>query len=299
MRKRLSFIPVGIVLALMLLPTSALADGTGDAGIAAAKCSRAAGLSALREHSNLDPWRMKLPAQVLCGAFLGPGSHAMVVVIEAETCNPDFGWLVFRLRGGSWHLAWKYPNGQLSLAAVGSNIKETVGIRRPTDDACQATGGTKTRTWHWNGSRFVVSAWTTHAAPAPTPSTTGFQVRLSAGFFLCGITLSPIAGEGGLAEAGGAFCLSHGSRPAEVNWHAANVQSNGDVTSCSEEVSMMRADCYTGQGNDEGLPYLSPGQETTVGPFTCKVLGTGVECTVTATGKGFLMTPESSAEVGG
>jgi hypothetical protein len=130
----------------------------------------------------------------------------------------------------------------------------------------------------------------------PTQSNpTGFQVRLTGGFFLCGITLSAVAGEG-LAAAGGAFCLSHGSPPAESNWHAANVQPDGQVTSCSEEVSMMSAECYSGQGNDIGLPYLSPGQASAVGPFICKVLETGVECTVTATGKGFLITPESVTE---
>ena len=61
----------------------------------------------------------------------------------------------------------------------------------------------------------------------------------------------------------------------------------------------MRADCYAGQGDDPGLSYLAPGQTSTVGPFTCKVLETGSECTVTATGKGFLITPESLTELGG
>jgi hypothetical protein len=135
--------------------------------------------------------------------------------------------------------------------------------------------------------------------PTPPPSdSTGFQVRLTGGFFLCSITLSASGGEA-LVNAGGAFCLSHGSPPAESNWHAANVQPNGQVTSCSEDVSMMRPDCYSGQGNDIGLSYLSPGQQTTVGPLTCKVLEAGVECTVAATGKGFLITPETVTEVGG
>jgi hypothetical protein len=62
---------------------------------------------------------------------------------------------------------------------------------------------------------------------------------------------------------------------------------------------MMRADCYSGQGDDPGLPDLSAGQASTVGPFTCKVLETGVECVVTATSKGFRVTPETVTEVGG
>jgi len=145
------------------------------------------------------------------------------------------------------------------------------------------------------GASFKVYTVSSRATPS---NPDGFQVRLAGGFFLCSIMGSAAGGEG-LAAGGGAFCLSHGSPPAESNWHAANVQPNGQVTSCSEEASMMRADCYSGQGDDLGLPYLSPGQQTDVAPFICKVLATGVECTVAATGKGFLITPETVMVLGG
>jgi len=60
----------------------------------------------------------------------------------------------------------------------------------------------------------------------------------------------------------------------------------------------MEVRCFEGNVG-EGTPTLSAGEVDTQGPFTCKVLATGVECTVTATGKGFVITPEAVTEVGG
>jgi hypothetical protein len=293
MRRRPRLISVGAVVALALMgmavPTGALAGGRSHAGTASAKCSRAAARSVLREHPRLDPFRTNLPAQVLCGAFLGPRSQAMVVVFEAETCNPDFGWAVFRLRAGRWHLVWTYPNGQLTLAAVGSGIKETVGILRPGDPRCKATGGTRTRTWHWNGKTFVASGWTKHLAPTPVISNpTEFYARPPGGFITCGFA-------GGVSEEQLVRCQGApvGSNPLES---VATLQPDGHLETCSRHQTEVR--CFEGNVG-ENTPTLSAGAVDAIGPFTCKVLATGVECTVTATGKGFLITPESVTEVGG
>jgi hypothetical protein len=213
----------------------------------------------------------------------------MVVVIEAETCHPDFGWVVFRLRAGSWHVAWKYPNGQLHLAAVGSKIEETVGILRPTDPRCNATGGTKTRSWHWNGSRFVASPWTTHLAPTPAPSNPPeFYARPAGGYITCGIA-------GGVSEEQRVHCQGApvGSNPLE---NVATLQPDGRVETCTRHQTEVR--CFEGNVG-ENTPILSAGKVVTIGPFTCKVLAAGVECRVNVTGKGFLITPESVKEVGG
>lgn len=51
---------------------------------------------------------------------------------------------------------------------------------------------------------------------------------------------------------------------------------------------------------DEISPLPFPvGKVITVGVFTCKVLETGVECTVTETGKGFVIPPETVTAIGG
>ena len=49
---------------------------------------------------------------------------------------------------------------------------------------------------------------------------------------------------------------------------------------------------------DENTPNFTVGRFVTVGRFACKVLESGVECTITATGKGFPITPESVTGVG-
>jgi hypothetical protein len=287
-RKGLCFIAVGVIVALAVIgtaaPASVPARGRSHAGVASAKCSRAAASALLREHPNLDPWLNKLPAQVLCGPFLGRGSKAMVVVNLAETCHPDFGWSVFRLTGGGWHFVWKLPDGQKSLAAVGSNIEETDSILRPSNSRCNPTGGTETRIWHWNGKRFVASPWTKHLA---APTALGF---LAGHGLNCEMRdePGPIADDNVLCES-----RRLASKGGEVFAQKATLQLDGQIASCSGQ----EAECQL--GNAGVVPTFPSGKIVTVGRFTCKVLATGVECTVTATGKGFLITPEAVTEVGG
>jgi hypothetical protein len=93
-------------------------------------------------------------------------------------------------------------------------------------------------------------------------------------------------------------CQSRQAYPSEEAGEAlvqaVTLQLNGQVTKgCSGHES----ECDP--GNPGIAPTFATGKVVTVGAFTCKVLETGVECTVTATGKGFVMTPESVTEVGG
>jgi len=85
----------------------------------------------------------------------------------------------------------------------------------------------------------------------------------------------------------------HGSNPLE---NVVTLAPDGQVESCSRHQTEVR--CFEGNVG-ENTPTLSAGEVDSIGPFTCKVLETGVECTVTATGKGFLITLESVTEVGG
>ncbi len=122
-------------------------------------------------------------AGVLCGAFLGPGSQAMVVSLTTGNCLPYVGWELYVLKAGAWQHVPLPPHGGLSghaPRAAGNDIQETLDVRRPGDTLCKPTGGTKTRVWHWNGTRLVAGPW--RQATAPTPSTTptsGFKY----GFF--------------------------------------------------------------------------------------------------------------------
>jgi len=111
-----------------------------------------------------DPTVRKPVAQVLCGAFLGPGSQAMVASLAIPSCGGTAGWVVFRRSGANWQLVMERNNGA-DLDAVGTGIRETQFVLRPGDAHCFPTGGTRSRTWRWDGSRFVSTAWT-YSKPA-------------------------------------------------------------------------------------------------------------------------------------
>ena len=105
-----------------------------------------------------DPGVPNPVTQALCGPFFGPGSHAMAASLTIPSCGRTAGWVVFRRVGGDWRLVLSRNNGA-DLEAVGSGIRETMFVLRPGDAHCFPTGGTRSRTWRWNGTRFTASPW--------------------------------------------------------------------------------------------------------------------------------------------
>ena len=103
--------------------------------------------------------------QALCGPFFGAGSQAMVASLTIPSCGRTAGWVVFRRVAGTWQLVLSRNNGA-DLDVVGSGIRETQFVLRPSDSHCFPTGGTRSRIWRWNGTRFTASAWK-HTAGAP------------------------------------------------------------------------------------------------------------------------------------
>lgn len=122
-----------------------------------------------------------------------------------------------------------------------------------------------------------------HPVSANSPA---FYARPAGGYITCGIG-------GGVSEQ---LVRCQGA-PAGANplENVATLQPDGRVETCSRHQSEVR--CFEGNVG-EGTPTLSAGEVDTQGPFVCRVLETGVECTVKATGKGFLITPRSVTEVG-
>ena len=112
-------------------------------------------------------------AQVLCGAFVGPGSQAMVASLAIPSCGRTAGWVVFRRSGATWELVLDRNNGA-DLDAVGTGIRETQFVLRPGDAHCFPTGGTRSRTWRWNGTHFVSSPWKRSKATAPKAPSSAF-----------------------------------------------------------------------------------------------------------------------------
>jgi hypothetical protein len=140
---------------------------------AAGPCSRAEATRVVdRLHlGNADDPSVSDPvAQVLCGAFVGTGSQAMVASLAIPSCGRTAGWVVFRRAGGRWQIVLERTNGA-DLDAVGGGIRETQFVLRPGDAHCFPTGGTRSRTWRWNGTRFVPTAWTrSNPATSKAPS---------------------------------------------------------------------------------------------------------------------------------
>ena len=75
----------------------------------------------------------------------------------------------------------------------------------------------------------------------------------------------------------------------------ATVVANGTVHICA---SPNPGSATCGLGNfGEKTPTFNSGKTVTVGRFTCAILSSGVRCTVTATGRGFLMGPTKTIRV--
>lgn len=132
-----------------------VATATSDV---AARCSEAAARRIVKQLRLGDGSLADPVGKVLCGAFAGPRSEVMVVMLVGEG-NAGFAyWVVFRWAGGTWQFLMRQTAGA-SITAAGPDIRQTLPIYRPSDSRCCPTGGTKTRLWHWNGSRFVASPW--------------------------------------------------------------------------------------------------------------------------------------------
>ena len=105
-------------------------------------------------------------AQVLCGAFLGAGSRAMVVSLSTPGCGFSLGWLVYRKTHGEWRRAFRTNQGAY-LAKAGRRIRAWQGVLAPEDAHCFPSGW-RARYWHWNGTRLVAGRWHT-SGPPPSP----------------------------------------------------------------------------------------------------------------------------------
>ena len=138
------------------LCASVLPFAHSSAAATGGHCSRqAADQVVLRLHLEADPGDQTPTAQVLCGVLLlGPGVEAMAASVAVPGCGMTGDWIVLRYQGGSWQLVFESHNGAV-IAAVGSDVKETQNVLRPSDPHCFPTGGTRSRVWHWNGSRLV------------------------------------------------------------------------------------------------------------------------------------------------
>ena len=152
------------------------------------------------------------------------------------------------------------------LTAVGGDIEESQGVYRAGDSRC-CPSGSRSRIWHWNGSRLVAGAWqkAVHLYYFVSPSRN----------IWCGVGDEDIA-----------YCTSR-ERP-----HSAILRTNGTVTIC------RGARCVSARNYTPGVPVLRYGQTDEQDPFRCRSEVSGVTCTVSPSGKGFLIDKDGVRRVG-
>jgi len=107
-----------------------------------------------------DPSLPRPVANVICGAFAGPGSRGMAASSVHGVCLPFLGWGAFRYVGGSWKLmpGGRHSTGSVGIKKVGNTIVEKEVIRHAGETICLASG-LKSRAWHWSGSKLVAGPW--------------------------------------------------------------------------------------------------------------------------------------------
>jgi hypothetical protein len=285
MRTRLSFIPVGIIVALAVMatcaPTSALASGTSRAGITSAKPTTwAPGCNGEPYDWSQHPSQIGLTCDgvaIIVGLrwrnWDDASAQATGTLNAAVSCTPNCA---------------EAPRRHYAVRVVASDIGYC-GTRRVygditvhyTESKAHQKPFTQPTLCSTSGQRPTTRPPATHRPPSPTE----FYARPPGGFITC-IML-------GLPPEAVCFGGPQSSDPPE---NVATLHPDGQVETCSRHQTEVR--CFEGNAG-ENTPTLSAGDVDNLGPFTCKVLASGVECTITATGKGFLITPESSTEVGG
>lgn len=245
---------------------------TGSA--ASATCSKAEAREAVRRLRLGHPEQANPVYKVLCGAFAGPGSEVMVVSLLGPGSLGIIDWAVLRWADGEWQLLMKRHQAAV-LTAAGSDIRETVFIFQPGDPRCCPSGGTRSRIWRWNGTRFIAGPW--KQATKAEPKGRGFY--------------SPSRG----IDCG----MSDSSRLRHVTCQTlrppqkVTMDARGRIEICRGS----EARCKLGNSGLQ-VPVLAYGRQITVGRFRCESLRSGVRCTLIRTGRGFLINRQGVSRIG-
>jgi hypothetical protein len=263
--------------ALLAVGASArTATSAADGAAATPPCALATANQLVEQH-RLNSFLLDNPVrQLLCGPFMGPGTEAMAVTIGAPTCWPVQSWAILGFRSGSWQLLKEIPAYLIPpLTAVGNDIREETAVQRPGDSRCLPTGGTHARLWHWNGTEFVAGPW---KQVKPGAALTRAAFRSPTGNIECGMVDE---GRSTLVD-----CWTF--RPPQ----RAKLYPGGRLTICRGQ-----ARCNIGNIGEEE-PTLAYGKHQTVGRFRCVSRFTGMTCTETRSGKGFLLSRSGVSRIG-
>jgi hypothetical protein len=244
---------------------------------ASGRCSKAEAIEAVRRLGLRDVSATYPVYKVLCGPFAGAGSRVMVASISGDGNIGMLYWAVFRWSGSKWQLLMKQRQAAI-LTAAGSDIRESVSIYRVGDPRCCPSGGTKARTWHWNGSRFVASAWKekTPGAPATTGTFKYGYFKTPSGNIQCDY------GYGGQAQAYVRCGIKSGLKPAPPSRGAGCIQAPWVSLGVTGRVRVGPSTCPGEDAPDAG-PFAGAGVGRVLG-YGKTWSGGGLRCTSAITG---------------
>ena len=251
---------------------AAAAAGTG----ATADCSKATALELTTRFHLAVLAAGDSVAQWFCGAFVGPGSQAMVIATTPGTCGLN-GWAVLSFTGGDWqlvgspHIGWTF-----AVTAVGPDIRETAPV--PTGKfQCPLNNGTpRSRIWHWDGTHLVAGPW---KQVTPPKSSTGATLHLYV-FASPSRNILCRLGDEDLAT-----CLT--VKPPR----SVHMSRNGHLNVCGGTRCI-------GTGRFGAVPRLGYGKKDAYAGYLCRSQKVGVTCTDTKSGKGFLISKSGVRRVG-
>ena len=253
---------------------SRVSSNSSPSLVAAAGCSKASASRAMtRYRIGVNRFQKRTPVyQVLCGAFLGPGSRGMVGSVAIPSCGGSVGWAVFRYKGGAWRLVKNVKHGAF-LDAVGSDIRETIGVLARGDPHCFPSS-VKYHFWHWNGSRLNAGPWFRALSYNPVVSPDrniycSFSIVTYPKFEAHCASLSPV--------------------------HSARLLLNGTLTTCDASSKCLKGVERT------GAHVVPSGKADEWNHFHCLSESKGFTCTVIggkAAGKGFLINSSGVTKVG-
>lgn len=264
---------------------------------AAGQCSKAEAIAVVKRLGWSDVSTIAPVYKVLCGSFAGPGSRIMVASLYGPDNVGMLYWAVFRWSGSDWDLLLKRRQAAV-VTAAGGDIRESVSIYRSGDPRCCPSGGTRSRLWHWNGSRFVAGPWKSAPEPGGPPGSNGKSgyFKTPSANIVCGYTVY----SGSRAGESYVGCRIKSGLKPEPPGTPRGCWTNGDVL--LRAIGRTKTGGPICPGDDEGdagvLVYesrarvLTYGSAWSGGGLRCTSAETGLTCR-NKSGHGFFLSRES------
>jgi hypothetical protein len=266
-----------IVVVVVLLMVLAV---TGSAHGATQGCD-AATATPLVQELDTNP---RVVWAVHCGAFLGPGSEAMIVVISSQGgCHSVMGWRAFARAGGGWQAVGGF-NAASDVRVEATTVVEWRQIHRRGDWLfCGGpTGGEQERSWTWNGAALAPGAWA-QTVPAQPKGEVYFAPRdrtkyVGVMFYAARLPVLCLMLDGTLSYVSCQYRREPFSR--------VKMSPSGRLRTCE---GSRRCAPLGDPGIDDLAPPLKRNRSVAIGRFRCRAEPTKMRCVVIETGKGFVL----------